>query len=195
MSKWKAGNLSPTGTRPDENKKSTGVEAEESKETKEPKEDEETQPTLEEELKSTKELADDNYARLQRLQADFDNYRKRSVKEKADVIRYATENLILDILPVIDNFERAIAAVAASHDFEALANGVEMIYRQLLKVLEDEGVEVIVTEGQEFEPNLHEALLREEVAGKEPEMILEEFEKGYRLKDKVIRYSKVKVSG
>ncbi|MCL1853712.1 MAG: nucleotide exchange factor GrpE [Peptococcaceae bacterium] len=147
-----------------------------------------------EEQKRVQVLADDYYAKLQRLQAEFDNFRKRSVKEKGDVIRYATENLILQLLPVVDNFERALAAAAASQDFEVLSNGVDMIYKQMLKILNDEGVEVIETEGREFDPNLHEAMLSDEVAGQEPGMVLQEFEKGYRLKDKVIRHSRVKVS-
>jgi molecular chaperone GrpE len=149
---------------------------------------------LREELEEHKSKAEDYYAQMQRLKAEFDNFRKRTQKEKEDTARYASEKVIHSLLPVLDNFERAIASSQKNNDFEALSRGVEMIERMFLKVLEDEGLKIIQTVGQEFDPNLHEALLKEE--SDQPEnMILEELQKGYYLKDKVIRPSRVKVSG
>ncbi|AHF09200.1 MULTISPECIES: nucleotide exchange factor GrpE [Dehalobacter] len=149
---------------------------------------------LREEIEEHKFKAEDYYAQMQRLKAEFDNFRKRTQKEKEDTARYASERVIQSLLPVLDNFERAIASSRKNKDFEALSQGVEMIERMFVKVLEDEGLRIIETVGQEFDPNLHEALLKEE--SDQPEnMILEELQKGYYLKDKVIRPSRVKVSG
>lgn len=149
---------------------------------------------LREEIEEQKAKAEEYYAQLQRLMAEFDNFRKRTQKEKEETAKYASERVVLSLLPVLDNFERAIASTRKNNDFEALSQGVEMIERMFLKVLEDEGLKVIESVGKEFDPYLHDALLREE--SDQPEnMILEELQKGYYLKEKVIRPSKVKVSG
>lgn len=145
------------------------------------------------ELAEAKEKAEEHYAQLQRLKAEFDNYRKRSQKEKEDLAKYASEKITLSMLPVLDNFERAIASAHSNKDFDSFAQGVEMIFRQFSRVLENEGLKAIEAVGQEFDPNLHEALLQEPDNGEE-NRVLEELEKGYYLKDKVIRPSKVKVS-
>ncbi|WP_337985759.1 nucleotide exchange factor GrpE [Dehalobacter sp. DCM] len=149
---------------------------------------------LREEIEEQKAKAEDYYSQLQRLMAEFDNFRKRTQKEKEETAKYASERLILALLPVLDNFERAIVSSRKNSDFEALSQGVEMIERMFLKVLEDEGLKAIPSVGKEFDPYLHEALLRED--SDQPEnMILEELQRGYYLKEKVIRPSRVKVSG
>lgn len=149
---------------------------------------------LKEELEENKSKVEDYYNQLQRLKAEFDNYRKRTQKEKEEAAKYAAERMILSLLPVLDNLERAVDAANVKKDFESLSQGVEMILRQFRKVLEDEGLKTIDAVGREFDPNLHEALLREE-SDQAENVILEELQKGYYLKDKVLRPSRVKVSG
>ncbi|NLI92435.1 MAG: nucleotide exchange factor GrpE [Peptococcaceae bacterium] len=149
---------------------------------------------LKAELDEYKSKAEDYYSQLQRLKAEFDNFRKRTQKEKEEAAKYGSERIILSLLPVLDNFERAVESSHKNKDFESLSQGVEMIHRQFLKVLEDEGLKTIQAAGEQFDPNLHEALLREETDQGE-NVVLEELQKGYYLKDKVLRPSRVKVSG
>ena len=150
--------------------------------------------TLEAELVKAKAKAEDHYAQLQRLQADFDNYRKRTQKEKTELIKYASERLVGELLPVLDNFDRAVSAAKVNLDFTAFSQGVEMILRQMQTALSKEGLRAMDAAGQPFDPNLHEAVLR--VASEEhPEnTVVEELQKGYYLKEKVLRPCMVKVS-
>lgn len=145
------------------------------------------------ELEESKLKAEEYYNHMQRLKAEFDNYRKRTQKEKEEIAKYGSERIIVSLLPVLDNLERAIESTQANKDFQAFSQGVEMILRQFTKVLEDEGLSPIETVGTEFNPNLHEALLKES-SDKEENIILAELQRGYYLKDKVIRPSQVKVS-
>ncbi|MDR1961500.1 MAG: nucleotide exchange factor GrpE [Gracilibacteraceae bacterium] len=147
----------------------------------------------EQEAGDFKQKAGEYYAALQRLKAEFDNFRKRTQKEKEELVKYGTERLILKLLPVADNLGRALEASAQTQDFSSLCQGLDMICKQLGKVLEDEGVTPIEAVGLPFDPNLHEALLREESEAAE-NTILAELEKGYYLKGKVVRPSRVKVS-
>jgi Molecular chaperone GrpE (heat shock protein) len=149
---------------------------------------------LEGDLESAKTQVAEYYARLQRLQAEFDNYRKRTVKEKEDISKYAAEQLVCEILPVLDNFERAINSVQKNQDIAAYAQGVEMIFRQLYNVLIKEGLTVIEAVGQAFDPNIHEAILSVESEEHPENTVIEEVQKGYYLKDRVLRPSMVKVS-
>lgn len=150
--------------------------------------------TLEAELAQAKAKAEEHYDHLLRLQADFDNYRKRTQKEKVDLINYASERIVGDLLPVLDNFERAANAAKANPDITAFSQGVDMIFRQLQTALNKEGLKAMEAVGQPFDPNLHEAVLR--VASEEhPEnTVVEELQKGYYLKEKVLRPCMVKVS-
>lgn len=145
-------------------------------------------------LEEAKSKAEEYYNHLQRLKAEFDNFRKRTVKEKEEAAKYASERIVLSLLPILDNFERALESTKSNKDFESFSQGVEMILRQLQKVLENEGLKSFDVIGSEFDPNLHEALIREE-SDQDENIILEELQKGYCLKDKVIRPSRVKVSG
>ncbi|MDR3602167.1 MAG: nucleotide exchange factor GrpE [Desulfosporosinus sp.] len=149
---------------------------------------------LEAELAQAKVKADEHYDHLLRLQADFDNFRKRSQKEKAELIKYASERIVGELLPVLDNFERAANAAKVNPDFAAFSQGVDMILRQLQTALSKEGLKAMDAVGQPFDPNLHEAVLR--VASEEhPEnTVVEELQKGYYLKEKVLRPCMVKVS-
>ncbi|WP_420795370.1 nucleotide exchange factor GrpE [Desulfofalx alkaliphila] len=136
--------------------------------------------------------AEENYNRLLRTQADFDNYRRRTKEEREQLIKYASESLIIELLPVLDNFDRALgAADTPGDDFAA---GVKMIHRQLMEVLNKEGLEEIAAEGKEFDPMVHEAMMQVESDEHSENTVVEELRKGYTLKGKVIRPSLVKVA-
>ena len=128
---------------------------------------------------------------LARLQADFQNYRTRTEKEKSDIYAYASEKLIIKLLPVIDNLERAMDS---EKEHDSFYEGVDMIRNELMKVLEDEGLERYDGVGEKFDPNFHQAIFMEESDEVESEHIIEAFQVGYKLKDKVIRPAMVKVS-
>ncbi len=132
--------------------------------------------------------------RLMRQMAEFDNYRKRTDKEKKKNYEVGASDFITKILPVVDNFERALDSVPDEEKDSGLAQGVGMIYKQLAKVLEDEGVTVIETEGKEFDPMLHNAVMQQENEDYESGFIIQELQKGYMYKDKVIRHSMVIVA-
>ncbi|HVJ50179.1 nucleotide exchange factor GrpE [Desulfitobacterium sp.] len=150
--------------------------------------------TLEAELKQSKEQADDYYARLQRLQAEFDNFRKRTQKEKEETIKYAAERVIEAMLPVLDNFERAVLSSQSNQDFQAFSQGVDMILKQMKSGLAKEGLTPIETVGQPFDPKLHESVLQVDSEDYPENTVVEELQKGYYLKDKILRPSMVKVS-
>ncbi|MEA3378885.1 MAG: nucleotide exchange factor GrpE [Nanoarchaeota archaeon] len=131
---------------------------------------------------------------LQRLQAEFINFRNRVEKEKLEVIKYAKENFILKLLDVLDNFERAIASMETAKDIQNCKKGVSMILTQFKEILNTEGLKAIETKEKNFDPYFHEAIAKVESKEKENK-IIEEFQRGYQLKEKVIRPSKVKISG
>lgn len=128
---------------------------------------------------------------LARLQADFQNYRNRTEKEKQSVYAYANEKLVKKLLPVIDNLERALAT---EKEHDAFFEGVQMIYNEMMKVLEQEGIERFDSVGEKFDPNFHQAVFMEESDSVESEHIIETFQVGYKIKDKVIRPAMVKVA-
>jgi molecular chaperone GrpE len=132
--------------------------------------------------------------RYLRLQADFDNSRRRAKLDLEAAQTYRAQNLVLDLLPAIDNFERAMKIEATEEQAKSLYTGMEMVYRGLLDALEKEGVEVIKSVGTEFDPHLHQAVMQVEVEDTDPNIVVEEFQKGYKLKDRVIRPAMVKVS-
>jgi molecular chaperone GrpE len=138
-------------------------------------------------------LADLN-DQLLRKAADFENYRKRMIREKQEITEFANQNLILDLLPVIDDFERAIKSAETSQDFKSFYEGVTMIEKRLSTDLENKwGLKRFDSEGQPFDPNRHEALQVEKAAGIQEAVVKEDYVKGYLLKDRVIRFAKVKV--
>jgi molecular chaperone GrpE len=147
------------------------------------------------ELEAAKRLADENYQRYLRTQADFDNFRRRARTEKEEFAKYASQKLIEGLLPIVDNFDRAVAASREQRDFESLAKGVEMIQRQLAQLLEGEGLKGIESIGQPFNPELHQAIMQVPAEeGGESGVVVEELQKGYMLKEKVIRPAMVKVT-
>lgn len=137
---------------------------------------------------------DETTNRLQRLQADFDNFRRRTRQEKTEIGAVATENVVIQLLPVIDNFERALAA-SGDQERPEWFNGIEMIYRQLVTALENIGVVPIKAVGNPFDPKLHEAVMRVEDDTYSEVTVIEELQKGYQLHGKTIRPSMVKVAG
>lgn len=150
---------------------------------------EETKPDAKEEPKEQKELRELTDT-LQHLQAEFENYKKRAAKEGCELIKCANEDLIIKLLPIIDNFEIALKSCREKDGFY---KGTELIYSQLIDTLRSQGLKHIECLGKKFDPYYHEVLLAEE--SKEPEnTIIEELQKGYMLNDKVIRHSKVKIS-
>lgn len=131
--------------------------------------------------------------RVKRQMAEFDNFRKRTEKEKQQMFSMGERNVIEKMLPVVDNFERGLAAVPAQEKDGPLASGMEMIYRQLLKQLEALGVTPIEAVGQEFDPNFHNAVMQVESADYPSGTVAQEFQKGYKYHDAVVRHSMVGV--
>ena len=132
--------------------------------------------------------------RLKRQMAEFDNFRKRTEKEKSSMYEIGARDIIEKILPVLDNFERGLAAVPEDVKGSSFAEGVEMIYKQFVKTLEDAGVEAIEAVGQQFDPNIHNAVMHVEDEEVGENIITEEFQKGYLYRDSVVRHSMVKVA-
>jgi molecular chaperone GrpE len=184
---------------------------EELKETQEEKQEE---VAAEEDLEATEDLAEESEEtpdweslleqqrhineeltnRLARLQADFDNYRRRTRKEVEDVTRFGSEQVILSLLPVLDNFERALAAAEGKSELTQFAAGMEMIYRQLIEALEKAGLAVIPTANEAFDPEKHHAVAQVETDEYEENMIVDQLQKGYTLYEKVLRPSMVRVA-
>jgi molecular chaperone GrpE len=148
---------------------------------------------LKTEYEKEKAVAAEYLRRLQQLQAEYDNFRKRTQREKEDLAKYATEKLITELLPVLDNFERGITASKKTQDFDSLIKGVEMVQRQMNSALEKEGLTPINAAGQEFDPNKHEAVMHVDSDEHTSNTVVDELQKGYYLKDKIIRPSMVRV--
>jgi molecular chaperone GrpE len=170
--------------------KETEANAAESEKTEEVKE-----PSAEEKIaaleKENAELKD----QLLRRAADFDNYRKRTIKEKEDLSVYANASLLGDLLDSLDNFDRTVQAGANATDVKSVVDGVKMINSNLVKMLEDKyGLVAYGKEGDEFNPDEHEAIGRMEEEGAEKETLKQVYLKGYKLKERVIRHAKVMVS-
>ena len=143
---------------------------------------------LETELSSLK----DQYLRKQ---ADFENFRKRIFREKEDAVKYANGNLLIDLVTIIDDFERAIKSSEDSKDFDSFHSGIALIEKQFIGLPERNwGLKRFESAGQEFDPEKHEALMAVESAEHDAQTVLEDFQKGYMLHDRVIRHAKVKVA-
>jgi len=149
---------------------------------------------LKEELDKKSKEAEEYLDLLKRVQADFDNYRKRILKEKEEWINHANEQLILQLLTVMDDFERAFDLTENASDINKFIDGFKMIYNQLANILKKNGVEEIECLGMPFDPYKHHAIMQVECEGVEENTVVEVLQKGYMLKNKVIRPSLVKVS-
>ena len=132
--------------------------------------------------------------RVRRQMAEFDNFRKRTEKEKTQMFETGAKSIVEKILPVVDNFERGLAAVTEEEKGTPFVEGMEKIYKQMMTVLEEAGVKPIEAVGQEFDPNLHNAVMHIEDDEFGENIIAEEFQKGYTYRDSVVRHSMVKVA-
>ena len=132
--------------------------------------------------------------KLTRQMAEFDNYRKRTEKEKSAMYEIGAKDVIEKILPIVDNFERGFATVAEEEKENPFVQGMDKVYKQLLTMLEGLGVKPIEALGQEFNPDLHHAVMHVEDEEAGENVIVEEFQKGYMYRDSVVRYSMVKVA-
>jgi molecular chaperone GrpE len=149
-----------------------------------------------EELQSRAAKADENWERLLRTTADFDNFKKRAAREKTEAAQYASYSLLQKLLPVLDNFEMALAAAQAVKEAknDSLQSGVVMIQQQLKNVLLESGLEEIDAAGKAFDPNFHEAISEMESAEVAEGNVLQQLRKGYKLKDRLLRPATVIVA-
>ena len=148
----------------------------------------------EQEIQLLKEKLDEADNRYLRLQADFDNFRRRTRLDLEASQKYRAQKLITDLLPAIDNFERAMKVEADNEQTKTLLQGMDMVYRSLLDALKNEGVETIESVGKEFDPHQHQAVMQGEDENFGSNIVTDEFQKGYLLKDRVIRPAMVKVN-
>jgi molecular chaperone GrpE len=149
---------------------------------------------LQQELESVRREKDETFARLQRVYADFSNFQKRVPKQVTDAVAYERERLLKSLLPLVDNFERTLKAEGSPQNIEALIKGVEIIRDQMLGVLKTHGVEPIQAVGEKFDPERHEAMLRKNEPDKPDDVVLEEYQKGFKLEDRILRPSRVAVN-
>lgn len=145
-------------------------------------------------LREKAEKADEYFDKLLRLQADFENYKKRLDREKADFIRYANEGLIVGLLNILDDFERAVDSAKNSNDAKTLLQGVEIIRQHFQEALEERGLIKIDPKGQPFDPEKHEAVTHIETDEYPEDTVVEVLRKGYGLGDKILRPAVVKVA-
>lgn len=146
------------------------------------------------ELALLKEKLEKEEERYIRLRADFDNLKRRNQIERVAQEKYRAQKLLTDLLPVLDNFERALQVEATTEDAQSMKQGIEMVYRSLIEATTKEGLEPIVTENAQFDPNVHHAVMQEKDDSKESGIVLQELQKGYMLKDRVLRPAMVKVN-
>ena len=173
-----------------------GASGETAAEGQEEKEEEEAPENMKKKKKKEKweEKIEELEDRVKRQMAEFDNFRKRTEKENSHMYEVGARDVIEKILPVVDNFERGLAAVPEEQKNDPVIDGMDKIYRQLMTVLADLGVEPIEAVGKEFDPNFHNAVMHVEDEELGENVVAEEFQKGYLYKDTVIRHSMVKVA-
>jgi molecular chaperone GrpE len=132
--------------------------------------------------------------RILRQAADFENYKRRARLDLETATTYRAQSLVNELLPALDNFERALQIEATNDQAKSIMQGVEMVYRSIVEALKKEGVEAIESVGAQFDPTLHQAVMQADEPDAESNVVLEEFQKGYKLKDRVLRPSMVKVN-
>ncbi|WP_027963483.1 nucleotide exchange factor GrpE [Halalkalibacillus halophilus] len=172
-------------------------EEEVNQETLDQQEHEEINEEVEAELSEVEQLQLEKQAlqeKVVRLQADFDNHRKRAKKEKEMDLKYKSQDLATELVPVLDNFERALQTEVNDESSQTFVDGMKMVYGQLTQALEQAGVEEIEAEGVEFDPQKHQAIMQVSEEGYESNQVIEVMQKGYQLKDRVIRPAMVKVN-
>ncbi len=146
------------------------------------------------EMEESGRLASEYLDHLQRLQAEFDNYKKRVDREKAELIEYASAELVSELIDIMENLERGVASAKGSDDIDSIVKGMEMVSTQLKDILGSRGLKPIEAVGKKFDPHYHEAMMMTPTDEYPYNTVIEEFQQGYMIKDKVIRYSKVRVS-
>jgi len=149
---------------------------------------------LRQQLNDLQKEKDELFAKLQRVSADYANFQKRAPRQISDTIAYEKENIIKTFLPVLDNFEHTLQNEQSAENTEAFVKGVRIIYDQMLDILKSHGIEQIKSLGEKFDPALHEAMLQKTEHEEQDNIVLEEFQKGYKLNGRVIRPSKVIVN-
>jgi molecular chaperone GrpE len=132
--------------------------------------------------------------KLLRKAAEFENYKRRTENDQLNLLKYAAESFIIKLLPIVDDFERSLQHIDTAKDVDSLKQGIKLVYEKLIKVLDGQGVKKIDSVGKPFDVHFHEAILQRAVEGAVPNSVLDEVEKGYLYKDKVIRHTKVIVS-
>lgn len=151
------------------------------------------QPVSETDITTLNEENEALQNKLLRLQAEYDNFKKRTAKEKSAAHKYKAEDFAIEMLPIVDNFERAMQTETSAED-KGFYEGIKMVYNQLLQVLESQEIVPVETVGEEFDPNMHHAVMQTEEEEQPSNTVVEELQKGYMLKDKVIRPAMVKVN-
>lgn len=150
--------------------------------------------TLQEKIEQLQKELEAKEDRLLRIQAEYDNYRKRTRNEMEVLKEYGSQDLATELLPALDNFERALQSNVTSEDGKALLQGVEMVYKSILDTFKNAGIEPIEAVGKEFDPHEHHAVIQGNDDQYDSNIVLEELQKGYKLKDRVIRPAMVKVN-
>lgn len=148
----------------------------------------------EEKLENLQKEKDELFEKLQRVSADYANYQKRVPKQIADTIAYEKEKIIKTLLPALDNFDHALQNAPSAENIDVLVEGIKIVYDQMLDILKSHGVTQIKSLDEKFDPSLHQAMMQRSEPEKEENVVLEEFQKGYKLNDRVIRPSKVIVN-
>ncbi|TET93020.1 nucleotide exchange factor GrpE [Candidatus Aerophobetes bacterium] len=149
---------------------------------------------VKEELKSTDKETGEYLDYLKRLKAEFENYKRRSQKERERIVSWSNEDLIKQFLPVLDDLERAVDSSQQSKNLASLMEGMRMILDQLKAILQKQGLQEIQAKGEEFDPHYHEALMSVDLAEYPDNLVVEEMRKGYKLNDKILRPAMVKVN-
>ena len=152
------------------------------------------QAVLEEKIESLEKQIEEYKDKLLRKAAEFENYKRRSENDQLNLINYSGENLITKLLPAIDDFERSIQHTEDAKDVNSIKEGLQLVYNKLIKILEEQGVKKIEAIGKPFDVDFHEALMQRKDDSVPAHTVLDELEKGYMYKDKVIRHTKVIVS-
>ncbi len=156
--------------------------------------DEQLSEEIQQQLENLREENADMLERLQRISADYANYQKRVPKQVADTVSYEREKIMKSLLPAMDNFEHVLANAGQSQDAEDVIKGVRIVYDQMCDILKSHGVEQIDAKDQPFDPALHQAMMRKEEPEQQDNVVLEEFQRGYIMNDRVLRPSKVVVN-
>ncbi|MCS4485566.1 nucleotide exchange factor GrpE [Staphylococcus americanisciuri] len=156
--------------------------------------EDENNPSVDEQLEKLQAAVDASEEKYLRLYAEFENY-KRRIQNEADIQKtYRAQQVLSDVLPTLDNIERALQIEGDDESFVSLKKGVQMVYDSLIKALEDNGLERIQAKGEQFDPNFHQAVIQDDNPDFESGAITEELQSGYKLKDRVLRASMVKVN-